>query len=77
MLATDARAASLRRVAVSGVLPLTREVAEAASLASFGKLSKAEQQGVYRALWRDLGLHRIQVRPAHAIALPAHFRCKT
>jgi hypothetical protein len=65
VLATDARATALRRLSVSGDVPLASEVAGGVGVNSFantGRLLGVQwQQDMYRVLWRNLGFHRIQV----------------
>ena len=70
VLATDARATALRRLAVSSAPPLAREVDGAVGVHSFARFGRQQgveaQQEVYRALWRDWGLQRIHVSHARA-----------
>lgn len=62
MLGTDARAAALRRLVVSGAPPpQASQVPGALSVGAWAALADERHIQVYRALWRDLGLHRIQV----------------
>lgn len=61
MLATDARAAALRSLVVSGAPPLASDAPGAVGVKAFSNLGSQErQQEIYQALWGELGLHRIQ-----------------